>query len=154
MDEPMLATRLPAPPVRVPVPIRGTALGILWVLATVQLVVGTWALVAPLVFYEGFPLPAHAWVGLLPPYNEHLVRDVGALNLALAVVLLGAALRADRATARLAATAGLAASVPHTVYHALHLAHFPPVDAALQTAAMVVHLALLTAVLVLSLRDR
>ena len=154
MDEPILVARLPVPPVRVPEPVRGAAVGILWVLATVQLVVGTWALVAPLVFYEGFPLPAHAWVGLLPPYNEHLVRDVGALNLAVAVVLVGAALRADRATVRLAATTGLVAAVPHTAYHALHLAHFPPVDAAAQTAGMVVHLALLTTVLVLSFRDR
>lgn len=154
MDEPILTARLPVPPVRVSVPMHGTVVGILWVLATVQLVVGTWALVAPLVFYESFPLPAHTWVGLLPPYNEHLVRDVGALNLALAVVLVGAALRADRATARLAATTGLAAAVPHTAYHALHLAHFPPLDAALQTAGMVVHLALLASVLALSFRYR
>jgi hypothetical protein len=91
-------------------------------------------------------------VGLLPPYNEHLVRDVGALNLALAVVLAGAALRADRATVRLAATASLAAAVPHTAYHALRLAHFPPVDAVAQTAGSVLHLAALVVVLVLGSR--
>jgi hypothetical protein len=132
--------------------VRATVVGILGVLAAVQGLVGTWALVAPLVFYEGFPLPGHAWVALLPPYNEHLVRDVGALNLALAVVLAGAALRADRATVRLAAIAVLAASVPHTAYHALHLSHFPLADAAAQTAGTVVHLALLVVVLWLSAR--
>jgi len=132
--------------------LRGAVVGILAVLATVQGIVGTWALVAPLVFYEGFPLPGHSWVGLLPPYNEHLVRDVGALNLALAVVLAGAALRAERATVRLAVIASLVAAVPHTAYHALHLAHFPPADALAQTVGTVVHLALLVSVLVLSSR--
>jgi hypothetical protein len=134
--------------------VRGAVVGILGVLATVQAVVGTWALAAPRAFYDGFPLPGHPWVALLPPFNEHLVRDVGALNLAVAVVLTGAALRADRATVRLAATAGLVVAVPHTAYHALHLAGFPPADALAQTTGMVVHLALLATVLVLSFRLR
>jgi hypothetical protein len=133
-------------------PVRGAVVGILWALAAVQGMVGTWALAAPLAFYEGFPLPGFRWVALLPPFNEHLVRDVGALNLALAVVLAGAALRADRATVRLAATAGLVVAVPHTAYHVLHLAHFPPMDAVAQTAGMLVHIALLAAVLALSFR--
>jgi hypothetical protein len=132
--------------------VRGSVVGILWVLAAAQGMVGTWALVAPLVFYEGFPLPGHAWVALLPPFNEHLVRDVGALNLALAAVLAGAALRADRATVRLAAIASLVAAVPHAAYHALHLSHFPPADAVAQTVATVLHLSLLVVVLRLGAR--
>ncbi|QYN33018.1 hypothetical protein K1T35_31360 [Pseudonocardia sp. DSM 110487] len=132
--------------------VRGSVVAILWVLAAAQGMVGTWALVAPLVFYEGFPLPGHAWVALLPPFNEHLVRDVGALNLALAAVLAGAALRADRATVRLAAIASLVAAVPHAAYHALHLSHFPPADAVAQTVATVLHLALLVVVLRLGAR--
>jgi hypothetical protein len=132
--------------------VRGPVVGILGVLAAVQGMVGTWALVAPLVFYEGFPVPGQSWVALLPPYNEHLVRDVGALNLGMAVVLAGAALRADRATVRLAATAGLVVAVPHTAYHALHLSHFPPTAALAQTIGTVVHLALLVVVLGLSAR--
>jgi hypothetical protein len=131
---------------------RGAVVGILGVLAAGHGVAGLWALAAPLVFYEGFPLPGHPWVALLPPYNEHLVRDFGALNLALAVVLAGAALRADRATARLAAIAVLAAAVLHTAYHALHLAHFPPADAVTQTVGTVVHIGLLVVVLWLSPR--
>jgi hypothetical protein len=129
---------------------RVKVVGILGVLAAVQGLVGTWALVAPLVFYEGFPLPGHSWVALLPPYNEHLVRDVGALNLGVAVVLTGAALRADRATVRLAAIAGLVVAVPHTAYHALQLSHFPPADALVQTIGTVAQLALLVFVLWLS----
>ena len=65
-------------------------LGLL-ILAATQALVGVWALPAPRAFYNGFPLPGHPWVALLPPYNEHLVRDVGAFNLALTVVLVAAA---------------------------------------------------------------
>ncbi|MHA6620825.1 hypothetical protein [Pseudonocardia sp. DLS-67] len=129
---------------------RRMVVGILGLLAAGHGVAGLWALAAPLVFYEGFPLPGHPWVALLPPYNEHLVRDFGALNLALAVVLAGAALRADRATARLAALAVLAAAVPHAAYHVLHLSHFPPADAVTQTVGTVLHIALLVVVLRLS----
>lgn len=131
---------------------RATVVGILGLLAAGHGVAGLWALGAPLVFYEGFPLSGHPWVALLPPYNEHLVRDFGALNLALAVVLAAAALRADRATVRIAAVAVLAAAVPHAAYHALHLAHFPPADAVTQTVGTLLHIALLVVVLRLSVR--
>jgi hypothetical protein len=43
--------------------------------------------VAPAGFFSRFPFAGHAWVALLPPYNEHLVRDVGALSLALIVAV-------------------------------------------------------------------
>ncbi len=42
-----------------------------------------WALPFPRSFYEDFPLPGRDWVSTLGPYDEHLVRDYGALNLAL-----------------------------------------------------------------------
>jgi hypothetical protein len=54
-------------------------------------------------------------------YNEHLVRDVGALNLALLVLTLGALVIGTMAVARLAALSWLAYSVPHLVYHLRHL---------------------------------
>jgi hypothetical protein len=73
---------------------RTTSAGVragLGILAVVQGVVGVWALLAPASFYARFPVSGHAWVAQLPPYNEHLVRDFGALNLALAVPLAAAA---------------------------------------------------------------
>jgi hypothetical protein len=130
--------------------VRGPVVAILGVLAAAQATIGTWALVSPLVFYEGFPLSWRGWVALLPPYNEYLVRDVGALNLALAAVLAGAASRGDRATVRLAATAGLVAAVPHAAYDAVHLWQFPPAQTWAQTTATAVHLGLLLVVLRLS----
>ena len=95
------------------------------ILAAMQVLVGAWALVAPRAFYDGFPLPRHAWVALLPPYNEHLVRDVGALNLALTVVLGAAAWTLDRTMIRVALLALTVFAVPHAIFHAGHLAGFP-----------------------------
>jgi hypothetical protein len=110
---------------------------VLWFMAVVEALVGVWAQFWPDGFYAGFPLPGHDWVGLLPPYNEHLVRDVGGLSLALVVVLVAAAVRTDRFTVRVAALAMLAFTLPHTVFHASHLEHFPPADATAQTVGTI-----------------
>jgi hypothetical protein len=122
----------------------------LWFMAAVEALVGVWAQFAPAGFYAGFPLPGHDWVGLLPPYNEHLVRDVGGLSLALVVVLVAGAVRADRFTVRVATLAMLAFTLPHTVFHALHLEHFPPVDAAVQTVGTIALALLVLVVLAVS----
>lgn len=112
------------------------------ILAAMQVLVGAWALSAPLAFYDGFPLPRHAWVALLPPYNEHLVRDVGALNLALTVVLGAAAWTLDRTMVRVALLALMIFALPHAVFHAGHLAGFPTGDAVAQTVGTVLQLIL------------
>jgi hypothetical protein len=108
-----------------------------WFMAAVETLVGIWAQFFPAGFYTDFPLPGHGWVALLPPYNEHLVRDVGGLSLALVVVLVAGALRADRSTTRVAALAMLAFTLPHTVFHAGHLEHFPEPDATIQTVGTI-----------------
>jgi hypothetical protein len=75
--------------------------GLLLYLAVTALV-GMWAALWPRSFYDDFPWPGHPWVALLGAYNEHLVRDFGAMNLAMAVVFGVAAVTLDR---RLASTA-------------------------------------------------
>ena len=45
----------------------------------------------PRSFYDDFPGAGRTWVAVDGPYNEHLVRDVGGLNLALAFVAVLAA---------------------------------------------------------------
>jgi hypothetical protein len=124
----------------------------LLILAAMQVLVGAWALVAPRAFYDGFPLPGHAWVALLPPYNEHLVRDVGALNLALTVVLGAAAWTLYRTMIRVALLALMIFAVPHTIFHAEHLTGFPAADAVTQTVGTVLQLVLTVSLLVLSWR--
>jgi hypothetical protein len=117
--------------------------------AVVEALVGVWAQFFPVSFYTDFPM-GRGWVALLPPYNEHLVRDVGGLSLALVVVMGAAALRPDRWTARVAAVAAAVFVFPHTVFHALHMAHFPAFDAAAQTVGNLVFCALVVAIWVLA----
>ena len=64
---------------------------LLIVLGAVALELGVWATFAPRSFYDDFPGLGRAWVAADGPYNEHLVRDFGGLNLALAVLTLVAA---------------------------------------------------------------
>lgn len=81
---------------------------------------GLWAVAAPQSFYDSFPGGGRQWVAVDGPFNEHLLRDVGALFLALAA-LAGFALW--RRHADLVRATGLAVavfSVPHALYHAFN----------------------------------
>jgi hypothetical protein len=127
---------------------------LLVVLAASQIVTGGWALFLPQSFYDDFPAGGTPWVALLPPYNEHLVRDAGAGMLALAVALALAAWWLDRRVVITAVAAFLTFTVPHAVFHSLHLEHFPLVDAVAQQVGFVAEIALAVAVLVLVSRDR
>ena len=91
------------------------------ILALVGVQVGLWAAFFPQSFYDDFPGSGRVWVAVDGPYNEHLVRDVGALNLALAVVAIIAFVTLSRAAVLAAGGAWLAYGVPHLVYHLRHL---------------------------------
>lgn len=90
------------------------ALGYLTIVA-VQ--IGAWAQFAPRSFYDDFPGLGRTWVSVDGPYNEHLVRDVGGLYLALAVLLVAAIVTLNRALIATASAAVLVSGVPHLVYH-------------------------------------
>jgi nucleoside-diphosphate-sugar epimerase len=109
-----------------PVPNRMTRL-LAWLLVANGLVVGLYATFFPRAFYDDFPL-GRSWVALDGPYNEHLVRDFGAMNLALAVVALGALGVMTVGALRIAAAGWLVFAVPHFVYHARHLDELPAAD--------------------------
>ena len=114
-------------------------------LAVAQGLVGGWAAAAPAHFFSHFPANGHGWVALLPPYNEHLVRDVGTLSLALTVVLAVAAATCHRLLVRTAVSAFLVYAAPHTIFHGLHLGGFTPGDATAQMAGFAVQLLLAAA---------
>jgi hypothetical protein len=82
---------------------------------------GIWALGWPRSFFTRFPGFGLEWVGSLPPYNEHLVRDVGSFYVAFAVLFCIAAWMADVRTVRAALVAWLVFSIPHVVWHSQHL---------------------------------
>jgi hypothetical protein len=112
----------------------------LWILLLSAVALGCWAQFAPHSFYVSFPF-GRGWVAADGPYNEHLVRDFGGLNLALAVVT-GAALVIRRTSVSVAVALGwLAFAVPHFVYHASHLDDLGTGDAignVVATASLVV----------------
>jgi hypothetical protein len=111
------------------------------VIAASSFVVGVWALAAPRSFYDDFPGAGRVWVAVDGPYNEHLVRDVGALNLALAFVAVVALVTGSVAVARTAGGAALIYGVPHLLYHATHLDPFDTND----SVALLVSLAIAVA---------
>jgi hypothetical protein len=108
------------------------------VIAAGSAVVGLWAQGFPRSFYDDFPGLGRVWVAVDGPYNEHLVRDVGGLNLGLALVATVALVTGNVLVARVAGGAALLFGVPHLLYHATHLDGFDTGDA----AAMLVSLAI------------
>src|SRR3712207_9286787 len=104
---------------------RGWLRGGLLVLAVSALTVGLWALLVPRSFYDDFPLPGRAWVSTLGPYDEHLVRDYGALNLALGILLAVAAVYLDRRLNPVAPAAWPGYAGPHFVYPTHAVDRFP-----------------------------
>jgi hypothetical protein len=89
---------------------------------------GVWAAAFPLSFYNDFPGPGLHWVAALGPYNEHLARDVGALNLSLLVLSVWALRRPTREAMVVTGGAWLIYNAIHLLWHLLHLDVFATAD--------------------------
>ena len=113
------------------------------------LVPGLWAAFAPESFYRDFPAVRPGWVAVDGPYNEHLIRDVGAMFLALAVIALVAAATGSAGQARLAGLAWLVFSVLHFGYHVTHLHVYATLDQWLNVVAQVTSIAVALAVVLI-----
>lgn len=118
--------------------------------------IGFWAAFAPRSFFAEFPGGGRHWVAVDGPYNEHLVRDVGELNLALFVVVLAAAITLSLPLVRTALAATLVNGVLHVVYHARHTDPFGTGDVigVLGSLALAPVLALVLLVIVRPRRER
>ncbi len=97
-------------------------------LAVSSLPLGVWALFAPLSFYESFPGFGRAWLAGDGPFNEHFVRDFGALNLALVVVFVGAAVSMSKPLVITACAAAITWGLPHFLYHLFNTDGLDTVD--------------------------
>lgn len=96
---------------------------------------GITAAAAPHAFYDHFPFLRH-WVDLLPPYNEHLVTDVGELYLGFAVLFGWALWTLQPTLVRAVCAAWLVPSVLHLIFHATHLGNFDTGDAIAEIASL------------------
>jgi hypothetical protein len=105
------------------------------VLAASAAAVGLPATLAPEAFYEDFPFLRH-WVDLLPPYNEHLVTDVGGLYLGFAVLFAWAARTLEPTLVRAVCSAWLLTATLHLFFHATHLENFGAGDAIAEVASL------------------
>lgn len=82
-----------------------------------------------------------AWVSLLPPYNEHLVTDVGGLYLGFAVLFAWAARTLERALVHAVCAAWLLTATLHLIFHVGHLEGFGTADAIAEIASLALLLA-------------
>jgi hypothetical protein len=96
---------------------------------------GLQATISPSAFYDGFPF-GRAWVQKLPPYSEHLIRDVGNYKLAFAILFAWAAWRPSRHLVVPLASAWFVAALLHAVYHARNLDGFRADDAIALTTVL------------------
>lgn len=78
-----------------------------------------WPLASPRGFYNTFPGLGMHWIDINGPFNEHFLRDFGALNAALLVVVLYALFKP--AVEQAAGFAIAIYALPHAIYHLGHL---------------------------------
>jgi hypothetical protein len=90
---------------------RWLRIGLIY-LTVQQTVIGLWQYLLPRAFYDHFPT-----VSLDPPYNEHLMSDVGGLGLSLAVMLLGAAYYLEYRLVAFALLGNFVYAGTHFVFH-------------------------------------
>jgi hypothetical protein len=114
---------------------RNLVRALLGLMCGYALFLGAIAAFAPHTFYDDFPFLAH-WVERLPPYNEHLVTDVGGLYLGFAVLFGWAAWKCERTLALAVSSAFLLVGALHVIFHATHLQGFGTVEGAAEIAAL------------------
>ncbi len=114
---------------------------------------GLYATLSATGFYGDFPF-GRGWVQMLPPYNEHLIRDVGDFYLAFTILFAWAAWRPSRELVLPLASAWSVAALLHAVYHSLHLDGFGVGDAIALIFVLATVLALPVLGIVLTLRER
>lgn len=100
-------------------------------LSVLAIVQGGWQYFFASQFYS---LPT---LNLLPPFNAHLMSDVGGLGLALGVVLAGAAIFMNRPQVMTALLAYLTYAVSHLLFHLTHLGGFSTAAALFELVPMV-----------------
>lgn len=111
-------------------------------------VVGAWSYFWPQPYYDHFPVFLGEWVSKDGPYNEHLVRDHGAMYLALGAASLYGLVRPSQVGCRLLGIAWTVFGVLHFGYHVTHLHHLTTDEATGQIVVLAVAILLAVALMV------
>lgn len=109
----------------------------LFVLTLSGAFVGCWAYFAPLNWYDTFPGMGLSWLPVFGPYNEHLVKDVGSMYLALtALSALTLVYLSNRTLRIVTAVSWTTFNLLHLTYHLTMLHMFGTRDAVLNVIAL------------------
>lgn len=81
---------------------------------------GAWAYLAPRHFFDTFPGFGRMWTGAYPPFNGHLVSDLGATFLTLGVLLVIAAVLDDPRVSAVVVAGEVLFAALHLLFHATH----------------------------------
>jgi len=105
------------------------------ILAFAALSVGLPAAFASGTFFDHYPFFT-SWVGLLPPYNEHLVTDVGGLYIGFGVMFIWSLIKPSRQLILPLCVGWFVTQLLHLIFHAGHLEPFGTADAIAQTIGL------------------
>jgi len=108
------------------------------VFAVLNLWWGVWARLWPGPFFDNFPGFGRRWTAAYPPYNEHLVTDLGSTFLTLGFLLAAAAFVDDRRLRRLALAGVIVFNTSHLAFHATHPGQMHGSDLAASLATLAV----------------
>lgn len=125
-----------------------------WALAILGLLHLAWgvsATIAPRWFFDRFPGFGHRWTAAYPPYNEHLMTDVGAAFTTLGVILLLAAWMLDRKVTTVVLIGVIVFSAIHLGYHSLRRGELHGADLVVSIASLVAGVLAPAVLLVLTL---
>ena len=89
-------------------------------LGLVELSWGGWAYFAPGRFFADFPGFGHRWTAAYPPFNEHLIADLGATFLTFGALLVFAAVLDDRRVSATVLASAMLFNLLHLAFHATH----------------------------------
>jgi hypothetical protein len=98
--------------------------------------VGLWALFRPRSFFLDFPPLWGSWVSAFPPYNEHLVRDVGGLYTAWFVVFLWVSVSLDRTLLKVSMVSWLVFAIAHFIFHIANTKNLSDTDLVAQVVSL------------------
>lgn len=110
--------------------------------AALAFFVGGWAFFAPRSFYDAFPGVLGQWISTDGPFNEHLIRDVGAFYLALGVASVAGLVWRSPAATRILGLAWTVFGALHLGYHVAHLDHLDVANAVGSIVSLALSLAL------------